>query len=52
MNEEIYRQLIEIARNQVYATYTDIAPLAGLDMESPNDRNEISQILQFRGRFT
>lgn len=45
MNEAIYHRLIEVARSGGYLTYSDIAPLAGLDMGSQADRTEIGRLL-------
>ena len=41
----IYERLIEIAKGGDITYYSDIAPLAGLDMSLPPDRNRISDIL-------
>jgi hypothetical protein len=41
----IYETLKRVARNQSTTTYSDIAPLAGLDMESPADRNKMRAML-------
>lgn len=45
MNEQIYEKLKEIARAGTVTHYSDIAPLAGLDMNLPPDRYEIGAIL-------
>ena len=45
MHEQIYEKLKEVARASTVIYYSDIAPLAGLDMSSPNDRYEIGTIL-------
>lgn len=45
MHRLIYEALIEVARTQNLITYSDIAPLAGLDMSSPGDRVQIGAIL-------
>lgn len=45
MNEEIYQRLLSVARSQGLITYSDIAPLAGLDMGNAVDRNEIGRLL-------
>jgi len=45
MHEEIYNKLKEVARAGTVTYYSDIAPMAGLDMSSPNDRYEIGVIL-------
>lgn len=41
----IYDRLVEIAKGGDVTYYSDIAPLAGLDMSLPPDRNRISDIL-------
>lgn len=46
MHQGIYNRLLQVARtgrDVIY--YSDIAPLAGLDMASPPDRDEISRLL-------
>ncbi len=45
MNEEIYERLKVVARAGQVATYSEIAPLAGLDMADPDDRNQIGNLL-------
>lgn len=45
MNEQIYEKLKEVAQASTVTYYSDIAPMAGLDMNSPNDRYEIGTIL-------
>lgn len=45
MNAKIIEKLKAVARAQDVTTYSDIAPLAGLDMSSPDDRNRIAEIL-------
>ena len=45
MNAEIFDRLKAVAKAQDVTTYADIAPLAGLDMGSPDDRNRIAEIL-------
>ena len=45
INQQIYDRLKEVASNGELITYGAIAPLANLDMENPDDRNKISQIL-------
>jgi hypothetical protein len=45
MNDEIYERLKTTARNQDTAYYSDIAPLASLDMSNPEDRNKIADLL-------
>ena len=41
----IYEELKRVARRQQMTRYSDIAPLAGLDMDSPADREEMRKIL-------
>ena len=43
--EAIYKELIKVAKRNGTTYYSDIAPLAGLDMSLEADRNSISQIL-------
>lgn len=45
MNEQIYEKLNEIARARTVTYYSDIAPMAGLNMDLQSDRNEIGAIL-------
>lgn len=45
MHEQIYEKLKEVARRGTVTYYSDIAPMAGLDMDLPNDRYEIGVIL-------
>jgi len=45
MHEQIYEKLKEIARAGTVTYYSDIAPMAGLDMNLPSDRYEIGAIL-------
>ena len=45
MNQSIYDELKKVAKKQSYVIYTDIAPLANLDMDSPADRDEIGRLL-------
>lgn len=45
MNQTIYNQLLQVARIGGITNYSNIAHLVGLDMASPNDREEISQLL-------
>jgi len=46
MNEQIYQALLEIARRRELTTYSDIAPLAGLNMDIDTDRDAMSDILE------
>lgn len=45
MHEQICEKLKEVARAGTVTYYSDIAPMAGLDMNLPNDRYEIGAIL-------
>lgn len=45
MHTGIYEQLKTVARAKGTIHYSDIAPLAGLDMELQEDRNRIAAIL-------
>jgi hypothetical protein len=45
MHPEIYDELKRVAKAASYTTYSDIAPLAELDMDNPSHRDEIGQIL-------
>lgn len=45
MNRGIYERLKEVAREGQTITYSEIAPMANLNMESQADRNEIGRIL-------
>jgi len=45
MHEQIYARLQVVARAQRTITYSEIAPLAGLDMERQEDRDRIAAIL-------
>ncbi len=42
---EIYSKLLDVAKAEQLITYGEIAPLAGLNMESPADRTVISGLL-------
>ncbi len=42
MNQVIYNKLVETARAGELIAYSDIAPLAGLNLESPADRNRLA----------
>ena len=41
----IYQELVRVAADGDITYYSDIAPLVGLDMNFPDDRNQISNIL-------
>ena len=45
MYEHIREHLKGFARKEGVTYYSDVAPLAGLDMSLPNDRHEIGRIL-------
>ncbi len=45
LHQPIYDELKRVAERQETTTYSAIAPLAGLDMDSPADRDTIRQIL-------
>lgn len=45
LHQAIYAELKQVASRQETTIYSAIAPLAGLDMENPADREEIRQIL-------
>jgi hypothetical protein len=41
----VYRKLIEVARNGKTTTYEAVADMLGLNVDDPEDRNEIGRIL-------
>ena len=43
--QAIYEELLRVARSGQVVNYSDVAPLAGLNMDSPQDRNQIADIL-------
>lgn len=43
--QAIYDKIREVAKSRGVTYYSEIAPLAGLSMDSPGDRVRISQIL-------
>ena len=43
--EVIYQEIIQVAKSGGITHYSDIAPLIGLSMDSPADRNILSNIL-------
>jgi len=51
MHEQIYEKLKEAARAGTVTYYSDIAPMAELDMGLPNDRYEIGVILDDINRY-
>lgn len=46
MHMPIYNRLLELARAGQLTTYGEIAPLAGLSMDDPADRAEMSRLLE------
>jgi hypothetical protein len=51
MHKDIYQKIKSVAQNQEIIFYSDIAPLAGLDMSSPDDRLEIGHLLGEISRY-
>ena len=51
MHKDIYQKIKSVARNQDIVFYGEIAPLAGLDMSSPDDRIEIGHLLGEISRY-
>lgn len=51
MHQGIYEELKRVAKEQRLTNYADIAPLAGLSMDDPTDRNRIADILGEISRF-
>ncbi|MDG0870197.1 hypothetical protein GKO48_11335 [Candidatus Lucifugimonas marina] len=45
LHAAIYEKLVEVAKSRTVTFYSDIAPLAGLDMIDPDHRTQISSIL-------
>ena len=45
IHQQIYERLKEVAKAGDLITYGEIAPLANLNMENPDDRNKIAHIL-------
>ena len=45
MNKAIHKKLMEVAHLQTTISYSELAPLADLDMSRDNDRAEIGRIL-------
>lgn len=45
IHQQIYERLKEVAKNGDLITYGEIAPLANLNMENPDDRNKLADIL-------
>ena len=51
MNQVLYAHLCEIARRGDVTRYSEAAPLIGLDMAIPDDRNNISELLDEISRY-
>jgi hypothetical protein len=51
INLQIYERLKEVASNGDLITYGEIAPLANLNMDDPDDRNKMSEILGDISRY-
>lgn len=45
LNEDVYEFLKQVAREETTVTYTEIAQMLGLNMQSQLDRNELGQVL-------
>jgi len=45
MNQVLYDRLLETARSGRVTSYSDVAPLVGLDMSCENDRTRIGDLL-------
>lgn len=45
MNQEIYERLKDVSKKGRVTYYSEIAPLAGLDMSYPADRAKIGELL-------
>jgi hypothetical protein len=45
MHQGIYTKLKSVAKSQGITTYSEIAPMAGLDMANPDDRNKMGELL-------
>ncbi len=45
MDKAIHKKLTEVARSQATISYSELAPLADLDMSRDSDRAEIGRIL-------
>ena len=41
----VYQELLRLAKGESITNYTDVGRLIGLNMDSPADRNRISEIL-------
>lgn len=45
MNQTLYDELINLARNERVAAYSDVSPLVGLSMAIEEHRNQIAALL-------
>lgn len=45
LNEDVYEFLKQVARDETTVTYTEIAHILGLNMQSQLDRNELGRVL-------
>ncbi|HTB81841.1 MAG TPA: hypothetical protein VK717_13230 [Opitutaceae bacterium] len=50
MHDAIYQKLVDFAKTAKLTFYSEIAPLADLSMDLPEDRAKISEILEEIGR--
>ncbi|NQU44261.1 hypothetical protein HQ520_13305 [bacterium] len=51
MNQAIYDHLVQVAKKRDLTTYSDIAPMAGLSMDDPSDRQSMSDLLEEIARY-
>jgi hypothetical protein len=51
MHQAIYDRLIQVARAQDTVSYSEISPLAMLDMDNPADRNVMKNLLDDINRY-
>lgn len=51
MDNAIYQRLVETAKQGGTVSYSQIAPLAGLDMSNPADRTRMGDILDEISRY-
>ena len=51
LHREIYERLKTFAKQEQITTYSEIAPLANLDMENPDHRGEIGRLLGIVSTF-
>jgi hypothetical protein len=45
MNQALYERLCEVARRGGITRYSEVAPVVGLDMANPDDRDRMSFLL-------